>query len=207
MALTLVLSVLLLVLDDGTFVAAAVEFVGVDFLAVSPAGFVFTFDFSLSLPLSFWTMFAYDDEAVVDVDVVVDDTFLIVVSSLVAAEVADILSRSPVFFDRRFRLNLVLCSVLSSNQCLGNKTPAQNTIQPFSKKNRNRETLLATILNCIYKIIFKFLFIFSEWVVLFTSHFLLLKKTVTIDKTFREKKKTKHKKYRKKNIRRRLCGC
>lgn len=115
--LTLFLSVLLLVLDDdGTFVAA-VWFVGVDFLAVSPAEFVFTCDFSLSLPLSFWTMFAYDDDVVV-----VDDTFLVVVSSLAAAEVADILSRLTVFFDRRFRLNLILCTVLSSNQCLGNKT-------------------------------------------------------------------------------------
>lgn len=46
-ALTLVLSVLLLVLSDGTFIAAAA-----DFLAVSPAGFDFTFDLSLS-PLSF----------------------------------------------------------------------------------------------------------------------------------------------------------
>lgn len=96
---TLVLSVLVLLLDDdnGTFVAA-IEFVGVDFLVVSPTGVVFTFDFSLSLPLSFWTMFAYDDVAV---DVVVDDTFLVVVSLLVAAEIADILSRSPVFLDRR----------------------------------------------------------------------------------------------------------
>lgn len=100
--ITLDLSVLLMVLDDGTFVVAA-EFDGADFLAVSPADTDFTFDFSLSLlPLSFWTIFAYEDVAVDD------DTFLVVDSSLVAAEIADILSRSPVFFDCRFRLSLVL---------------------------------------------------------------------------------------------------
>lgn len=64
----MVLSVLLLVLDDGTFVAAvavgaaatvvavtpAAAFDGPDFLAVSPAvNVVFTFNFSLSLPVSF----------------------------------------------------------------------------------------------------------------------------------------------------------
>lgn len=82
---TLDLSVL--VLDDGTFVAGApAEF---DFLAVSLAEMDFTFDFSLSL--SFCTMFAYEDD-VVDV-VEFDDTILVVDSSLVAAEVADILSR------------------------------------------------------------------------------------------------------------------
>lgn len=75
--------------NDGTFVAAT-EFDGPDFLAVSPAEFDFTCDFSLSLPLSFWTMFAYEDVAVDD------NTFLVVDSSLVAAEIADILSRSPV---------------------------------------------------------------------------------------------------------------
>lgn len=71
-------------------------------------------------------------------DVVDDDTFLVVDSSLVAAEVADILSRSTVFFDRRFRLNLTLYTVLSSNQCLG-CTPTQNTAQMMQHETQTKE--------------------------------------------------------------------
>lgn len=103
-------------------------------------------------------MFAYDDVAV---GVVVDDTFLVVVSSLVAAEVADILSCSPVFFDRRFRLNMVLFSVLSSSQCLGNNIPAQSTIAQQGRDWKKTEKLLATIENGIYEAHLKFLFIFT----------------------------------------------
>lgn len=86
------------VVEDGTFVVAfAAKFVGLDFFAIwSPAA-----DFiSLSWAWSFWTIFAYDDVAVVDVagdgDVIVvvvdDDTVFVADSSLAAAGVADILS-------------------------------------------------------------------------------------------------------------------
>lgn len=114
-------------LDDGTFVTAEAEFVEADFLAVSPAEVVFTFVFSLS-PLSFWTMFAYEDVAVGAAD---DDTVLVVDSSLVAAEIADILSSfTRVFFDCRCRLcdSGPFVPSYPSNQCLGNFAPTQNTV-------------------------------------------------------------------------------